>query len=71
MERPNLELKGFTRIAVKAGETETATIPLPTKRVAYWNVQKHSFEVEPDQVQIMIGASSADIRLKQTIQVNN
>src|SRR5450432_1130332 len=69
VERPMQELKGFTRVAIKAGETKQVTISLPAERLAYWNVQEHRFIIEPDQVQLMIGHSSADIRATQIVQV--
>ena len=67
--RPQEELKGFTRIAIPAGQTRTVTIPLPASLLAYWDVSKHSFEVEPDNVEVMVGAASDDLRLRQTIRV--
>jgi beta-glucosidase len=69
VERPNQELKGFTRVAIKAGETKPVTIPLAAERLAYWNVAQHKFVVEPDQIEVQVGASSADIRARQTITV--
>ncbi len=69
VERPTQELKGFTRVALKAGETKPVTISLPAERLAYWDVKTQRFVVEPDQVELRIGSSSADIRVKQTISV--
>lgn len=67
--RPPLELKGFVRIAVPVGQKKTVTMRLPAERLAYWDTKAHAFRVEPDRIQIMIEASSADIRLRKTIQV--
>jgi len=71
VERPNEELKGFTRVVVKAGETKPVTIALPAERLAYWDVSTRRFVVEPDQVELRIGASATDIRVRQTIRVTN
>ncbi len=68
--RPTKELKGFKRVTLQPGEQKTVEIPLPAESLAYWNTAKHAFEVEPDKVRIMVGGSSADIRLRKTIDVN-
>ena len=70
MARPQKELKGFQRVTLKAGEHKTVEIPLPAKLLAYWNMDKHAFEIEPDKIQIEAGASSTDIRASKTIDVN-
>jgi beta-glucosidase len=71
VSRPIEELKGFDRIHLAAGETKTVTLPLTTKALAYWDEQKNQFVTEPDQVEIRIGSSSADIRLRQALSVTN
>jgi len=70
MPRPQKELKGFQRVNLQAGEQKTVEIPLPAKLLAYWNMDKHAFEIEPDKIQIEAGASSADIRASKAIEVN-
>ncbi|HEX2394718.1 MAG TPA: glycoside hydrolase family 3 C-terminal domain-containing protein, partial [Bacteroidales bacterium] len=67
VERPIKQLKGFVRTNIKAGETKTVTIPLRGEDLAYWNEKNHSFYVEQGKVELLVGASSADIRLKKTI----
>ena len=67
--RPLKELQGFKRVQVKRGQTLTVSLPLTSAALSYWNVAKHDFVVEPGQVEIMVGASSADLRLKRTIAV--
>jgi len=68
--RPDKELKGFQRITLKPNETKTLTIPLKAENLAYWDIKSKKFVVEKDKIQLMIGSSSADIRLQQTISVN-
>jgi beta-glucosidase len=70
VSRPLEELKGFKRVTLQPGEQKTVEIPLPAESLAYWNTAKHAFEVETDKIQIKVGDSSADIRLRKTIQVN-
>jgi beta-glucosidase len=69
VERPQIELKGFTRVPLAAGQSKTVTLTLPAERLAYWNVRDHRFEVEPDKIEIAVGASSADLRLKKIVRV--
>jgi beta-glucosidase len=69
VERPTEELKGFKRITLRAGETSTIHFTLNADALAYWNVAKGSFEVEPGQLNVMIGSSSADIKLQQVLDI--
>jgi len=71
VERPIEELKGFKRIALEPGETKTVTLPLKASVLAYWNSAKGAFEVEPDQVNVMVGTSSADIKLQQAVSISS
>jgi beta-glucosidase len=67
--RPQIELKGFTRVPLRAGEKRVVQMTLPAERLAYWNVGNHRFEVEPDEIEIAVGGSSSDLRLRKTVQV--
>lgn len=69
--RPQKELKGFERITVNAGQLRKVTLTLKAAQLGYWSVDKHRFEVEPGEIQIAIGPSSADVKLSTTIQVRN
>jgi beta-glucosidase len=69
VSRPVQELKGFQRVNLKAGERKTVAIPLAAKRLAYWDISKNDWQVERDSIEVRVGSSSADIRLKQTIVV--
>jgi beta-glucosidase len=70
VERPIEELKGFKRIALQPGETKTVSLPLQASALAYWNANRGTVEVEPDQVNIRVGSSSADIKLQQMLAVS-
>jgi beta-glucosidase len=69
VERPRQALVGFQRVNVKPGETRTVHIPLAARRLAYWNTQAGRFDVEAVPVKLMVGESSADIRLTTTLPV--
>jgi len=69
VERPAKELEGFRRVHLVAGETRTVTIPLKASQLAWWNVAAKAFTVETAPVNLMIGESSADIKLSQRLSV--
>ncbi|HZQ42028.1 MAG TPA: glycoside hydrolase family 3 C-terminal domain-containing protein [Acidobacteriaceae bacterium] len=65
VQRPVKQLVGFERVHLAAGESRTVHFVLEHSDVAlsYWNEDKQAFVVDPGTVDLMIGASSADIRL--------
>ncbi len=67
--RAKKELKGFTKVFLEAGESKTVTVTLDDKAFRYFNVRTNRFEVEEGQYEIMVGASSRDIRLTETVSV--
>jgi beta-glucosidase len=69
VERPRQALVGFQRVTLKPGETRTVRIPLAARRLAYWNTQAGRFDVEAVPVKLMVGESSADVRLTATLPV--
>ena len=69
VERPIEQLRGFKRISLKPGELQTVQMPLKGADLAYWDVANESWVVENDKLKIMVGASSADVRLDKTIDV--
>ncbi len=64
--RPVLQLRGFERVAVKAGETANVSLTLGEDAFTLYNRDGETV-VEPGEFTIGIGASSDDIRLTQTI----
>lgn len=70
VKRPVKQLKGFARIHVKAGQTETARFTLPASELAIWDVTQNRWVVELGVYDILIGMSSADIRVVATVTVD-
>ncbi len=60
-------LRGFERVHLSPGETRTVTFHLVADDFALWNPQMQ-FVVEPGKFNIMVGASSEDIRLKGDLE---
>lgn len=69
--RPRKALKGFARVAIPAGETETVTLTLDASQLTYWNEDKDRFVLESGDVTLMVGASSDDIRLEKRVSVSD
>ena len=63
MVRPVKELKGFVKVALKAGETKKLHIPFDDKTFRYFNIDTNSWEIEKGSYDIYVGTSSQDIRL--------
>lgn len=60
--RPDKELKGFTRLRLEAGETQTATFTLDDRSFAFWDPSAHDWVVEPGRFELVVAASATDIR---------
>ena len=69
VKRPAKELRGFQRIRLQPGETKAVTFTLPAEKLAFWDEKTHGFVVESGVFDVMMGASSADIRLKDQVEV--
>ena len=57
------ELKGFSKVFLKVGESRRVVIPFDDKTFRYWNCRTNSWEIEQGNYQIMVGACVSDIRL--------
>ena len=62
-------LRGFERVAVKAGETVPVQIVVPAGDLKLWNSEKQAFDFRKGRTKILVGASSEDIRLKKNIKL--
>jgi beta-glucosidase len=69
VDRPIEELKGFRRVRLEPGKKTTVKLPLKATDLAYWSTEKGAWDVERDQINVMIGSSSEDIKMKKTINV--
>ena len=67
--RPEKELKGFDKVFIKAGESATVSIELDKRSFAYYNVDVKDWVVESGEFEILVGASSRDIRLSSVVSV--
>ncbi len=64
VEREVKSLKGFARVSLKAGESKTVSFKVDKSHLSFYDVKKKEWVAEPGGFEILIGASSRDIRLK-------
>ena len=69
--RPVKELKGFDKVNLQPGETKTVTFTLGKRAFAYWNTQVHDWHVESGEFRILVGKSSREIQLEETVTVES
>ncbi|WP_431245048.1 fibronectin type III-like domain-contianing protein [Flavobacterium sp. P21] len=67
--RASKELKGFKKVLVKSGSSETVTIQIPVKELAYYDVSAKKWTVEPGKYTLKIGNSSRDIKTEIALTI--
>ena len=67
--RPEKELKGFSKVMLKAGETKRVEIRLDDEAFRFFDPIERQFKVEAGDFTIKVGSSSADIRLTGKLTV--
>jgi beta-glucosidase len=69
MVRPEKELKAFAKVALQPGEEKTVSFRLEKRDFAFYDLSAHGWSVNPGKFDILVGGSSSDLPLKQTIDV--
>jgi beta-glucosidase len=64
--RPPRELKGFARVKLDPGELRVVSVTLGFRDLAFFDEAAHGWTVEPGAFEVQVGASSRDVRLRQT-----
>ncbi|PTY08371.1 glucan 1,4-alpha-glucosidase [Opitutaceae bacterium EW11] len=64
--RASKTLAGFRRIALRAGETQTVALPLTPTSFRRWNDEKGAYAAPSGTWTLLVGSSSADIRIRTT-----
>jgi beta-glucosidase len=64
--RPVKELKGFKKIRLAPGESQTVALPIGPDQLSFTDIEKQ-WVVEPGDFEIMVGNSSRDQDLKKLI----
>jgi beta-glucosidase len=67
---PPLQLKGFQRVHLRAGERREVTFTLTAADLAAWN-DPAGWTVYPGRYEVLVGASSADVRLSASVELTD
>ena len=66
--RPVLSLKGFQRLMLKPDESREVSFPISFDSYKFW--KEGAWVSEPGELKVMIGSSSAELRLKGSISIH-
>ncbi len=69
VERPVKELKGFSKVLLKPGETRHVTVNLDRRAFSYFDADKNQWTVDPGEFTISVGSSSQLIRFSGKVNV--
>ena len=67
--RPQLELKGFVRVHLDAGQATTLPFTVKARDLAYWDAAHHQWHVEADKVRLLAGGSSDNLPLSDEVKI--
>lgn len=67
VEWPEKELKAFSRVPLNPGESKTVTLEIPVKYLQYWNEKKHAWDDDLCNIELQVGASAGDVKLKKEV----
>lgn len=67
VEWPEKELKAFSRVPLNPGESKTVKLEIPVKNLQYWNEKKHAWDDDLCKLELQLGASAGDIKLKKEV----
>ena len=63
--RPDKELKAFAKIELASDETKNVTLHLSHEAFWFFDVARNAWVTEPGEMEVLIGSSSRDIRLRE------
>jgi len=67
--RPEKELKTFAKVEIKPGKKETVTFTIDREAFWYFDAEKNSWDTEAGEFEIIVGASSRDLREKRSVML--
>jgi len=67
---PNRQLRAFQRVHLARGQTTTVKLTVPVADLAHWDVTRDRWVLETSKHDVMVGASSADVRQHATVTVH-
>ncbi len=67
VEWPQKELKAFSRVPLNPGESKTLKLEIPVENLRFWNEKIHKWDDDLCKIELMVGASAGDIKLKKEV----
>ncbi|RZQ61477.1 glycoside hydrolase family 3 protein [Amycolatopsis suaedae] len=67
--QPKRELHAFQRVHLRPGETRTVELTVPAAELGHWDVTRGRWVVEASMHDVLVGASSSDIRQRAAVYV--
>lgn len=62
VDRPKKELKNFTKVSLKPGETKTVSMDITRQDLKFWDEATHAWKAEPGKFKAYVCASAEDVR---------
>jgi beta-glucosidase len=69
--RPQKELKGFAKVELQPGQESRVSFELDGRAFSYYNTGLKDWTIEPGEFELLVGASSRDIRLRAIVEVSS
>ncbi|MFI0964546.1 glycoside hydrolase family 3 C-terminal domain-containing protein [Streptomyces sp. NPDC021080] len=68
--RPRRELAAHRRVGLAPGTSKTVSFELPLTALEFWDVSLGRRRLEPGAYELLVGASSEDVRLGATVELD-
>jgi beta-glucosidase len=69
--RPIKELKGFAKVSLQPGQSQTVTLDLNQRSFAYFNATTEKWDALPGTYMVLVGGSSQDTPLKGQVSLKS
>jgi beta-glucosidase len=69
LPRPPKELKGFVKLELQPGESQVVGFKLDQRALSFYDPYKKQWVAEPGEFELLIGASSRDIRARTAFEL--
>ncbi len=71
LPRPIKELKGFTKVSLRAGETKRVTVTLDGRALSYYDANGKQWRADPGDFEVLVGRSAEQIELRGKLTLAN
>jgi len=71
LERPGKELKAFSKVSLRPGETQTVTLALDMRSLAYFDDRRNAWVADAGDFELLIGQSSDELPIRRTVRLES